>query len=600
MSNIDPVTLSVLWGGLLSASAEMGVTLARTAYSNAVREGLDYSTALFDAAGNMVAQGDYSPGHLGSMAYTVRRALLDYPKDTMEPGDAILVNDPGIGSGHLPDFFMISPIHLDRRIIGFAVNCAHQVDVGGAGAGSQTIQGVMDNFQEGIRFLPTRCYRGGQPERDIFRVIEANVRQPEMVIGDLRAQINANTTGARRLEDLALSYGPDVLSQAMHEIITRSEHEMREALRTIPDGAYSFEDQLDDVGPDTAPVAVKVTVRVKNGEVTVDWDGSGPQREAGMNSYLHYTYAYSLAAIKSVTLPLAPQNEGIIRTVKIAAPEGCFFNPKRPAPCGGRAIAAQRIYEVVLAALSRAVPERVMAAHSHIFNPNIGGTNPRNNRPFVCYEIIIGGIGGRPDKDGEEALCSPFNAANIPIEIQESNTPILVERFELIPDTAGPGKHRGACGLRKDMRIFAEDATLYNLGDRATKGPFGLVGGVAGKRAATILNPGGKRERALHSKGTYRIAKNDVISWRTSGAGGHGDPLDRAINLVQRDVMAGYVSLAGAKRDYGVVIDPKSQQVDGAATDKLRARQRKERAAAVKASGRPKNGARPRRAKVMA
>jgi N-methylhydantoinase B len=598
MSSIDPVTFSVLWGGLLSASAEMGVTLARTAYSNAVREGLDYSTALFDADGNMVAQGDYSPGHLGSMAYTVRRALVDYPKDTMEPGDAILVNDPGIGSGHLPDFFMISPIHLDRRIIGFAVNCAHQVDVGGAGAGSQTIQGVIDNFQEGIRFLPTRCYRAGQPERDIFRVIAANVRQPEMVIGDLRAQINANTTGARRLEDLARSYGADVLAAAMREIIERSERQMREALRKIPNGAYSFSDRLDDIGPDTAPVEVKVTVRVKDGEVTVDWTGSGPQREAGMNSYLHYTYAYSLAAIKSVTLPLAPQNEGIIRTVKITAPEGCFFNPKRPAPCGGRAIAAQRIYEAVLAAMARAVPERIMAAHSHIFNPNLGGTNPRNNRPFVCYEIIIGGIGGRPDKDGEEALCSPFNAANIPIEIQESNTPILVERFELMSDTAGPGKHRGGCGLRKDMRVLSDDATLYNLGDRATNDPFGLEGGKPGRRAATILNPGTRRARVLHSKGTYRVAKNDLISWRTCGAGGYGDPLERALAGVQRDVMAGYVSLAGAKRDYGVVVDAKTLQVDGPATAKLRARLKKERAG--RTNGAPRNGARARRAKVPA
>ncbi len=590
MKQIDPVTFSVLWGGLLSASQEMGVTLARTAYSNAVREGLDYSTALFDAEGNMVAQGDYSPGHLGSMAFTVRRALEDYPKHTMQPGDAILVNDPGIGSGHLPDFFMISPIHLDDQLIGFAVNCAHQVDVGGMGAGSQVIEGVSDNFQEGIRFLPTRCYRAGEPERDIFRVIAANVRQPDKVIGDLRAQINANTTGARRLADLARLYGPETLSAAMREIIERSEIEMRAAIRTIPAGVYSFEDQLDDVGPGTAPVRAKVTVTVDNGNVTIDWSGSGPQREAGLNSYLHYTYAYSLASIKSVTLPLAPQNEGIIRTVKITAPEGCFFNAKRPAPCGGRAISAQRIYEVVLGALAKAVPERIMAAHSHIFNPNLGGIDPRTGRNFVCYEIIIGGIGGRPNKDGEEALCSPFNAANIPIEIQESNNPILVERFELIADSAGPGRFRGACGLRKDIRVLADGASLYNLGDRAVSQPYGLEGGKPGRLATTILNPAGRKRKVLHSKGSYRIAKNDVISWQTSGAGGFGDPLDRAVADVQRDVIADYVSRGAARHDYGVVINPKTMQVDRAATEKLRARMRVTGARGVK------NGARGRKA----
>jgi N-methylhydantoinase B len=576
MNKIDPVTFSVLWGGLLSASQEMGVTLARTAYSNAVREGLDYSTALFDAEGNMVAQGDYSPGHLGSMAFTVRRALQDYPKHTMQPGDAILVNDPGIGSGHLPDFFMISPIHFEERLIGFAVNCAHQVDVGGMGAGSQVIDGVSDNFQEGIRFLPTRCYRAGVPERDIFRVIEANVRAPDKVIGDLRAQINANTTGARRLADLARIHGPDTLEIAMREIIARSEQQMREAIRTIPEGVYTFEDQLDDVGPGTEPVIAKVTVTVKDGDVTIDWTGSGPQREAGVNSYLHYTYAYSLASIKSVTLPMAPQNEGIIRTVKITAPEGCFFNPKRPAPCGGRAISAQRIYEVVLGALSKAVPERIMAAHAHIFNPNLGGIDPRTGRQFVCYEIIIGGIGGRPHKDGEEALCSPFNAANIPIEIQESNSPIIVERFELVPDSGGAGKHRGGCGIRKDIRVLADNVSLYNLGDRSVSQPYGLEGGGPGKRATTILNPGSKREKVLHSKGSYRIAKNDVVSWRTSGAGGFGERLERAVAAVQRDVMAGYVSPAAARRDYGVVIDSKTMQVDGPSTEKLRAKLRKE------------------------
>ncbi len=574
---IDPVTFSVVWGGLLSGAAEMGVTLSRTAYSAAVREGLDYSTALFDADGNMVAQGDYSPGHLGSMAFTVRRALEDYPRETLRPGDAILLNDSRIGSGHLPDFFMISPIHHDAALIGFAVNCAHQVDVGGSGAGSQVIEGIRDNYQEGIRFLPTRCYEAGEPVVDVFRLIGANVRQPEKVIGDLRAQVNANATGARRVKDLARTCGADTLSEAMREIIRRSEAQMRDAIRRIPPGTYRFRDYLDDVGPGTDPVLAQVAVTVEDGEITVDWAGSGPQREAGLNSYLHYTYAYTVAAVKSVTLPTAPQNDGVIRTVRIEAPEGSFFNPRYPAPSGGRATVSHRIYEVVLGALAQAVPDRVMAANSHFFNPNLGGIDPRTGRSFVCYELIIGGTGGRPGKDGEEALASPWNAANIPVEVQESGNPVLIEHFGFVPDSGGAGAFRGSCGLRKDLRLLADGANLYNLGDRTRFAPYGLQGGRPGRLAETLLDPDSRRARAIHSKGSYKLSKGQLVSWRTAGSGGYGDPLKRDVARVAGDAQAGLVSVAAARRDYGVVLDAETLTVDGRATEKLRARLRKAR-----------------------
>lgn len=578
MQTLDPITFSVLWGGLLSAASEMGVTLSRTAYSAAVREGLDYSTALFDADGNMVAQGDYSPGHLGSMAFTVRRVLEDYPKETMEPGDAILLNDSRIGSGHQPDFFMISPIFHEEALIGFAVNCAHHVDVGGAGAGSQVIEGIIDSYQEGIHFLPTRCYRAGEPVADIFRIIGANVRQPDLVIGDLRAQVNANNTGARRLQALAEQYGCDTLGAAMNEVIVRSEASMREAISTIPEGVYSYQDCMDDVGPGTEPVVAKVTVTVRDGEIEVDWEGSGPQREAGLNSYIHYTYAYTIAAIKSVTLPRAPQNDGVIRTIAIKAPEGSFFNPRPPAASGGRATISHRIYEVVLRALAGAVPERVMAANSHFYNPNLGGVDPRSGRPFVCYELIIGGIGGRTDKDGEEALASPWNAGNIPVEIQESLAPLVVERFGTIADSAGAGKNRGGCGIRRDIRVLADDVNFYNLGDRAVYQPFGLIGGKPGRLAETLLNPGTKDEKALHSKGSYRLSEGDLISWRTAGAGGYGDPYEREPWRVLRDVREGFVTIEAAERDYGVVIDPADMTVRDVETAAARKARRGDKA----------------------
>lgn len=568
VEQLDPVTFSVIWGGLLSTAAEMGVTLTRTAYSVAVREGSDFSTGVFSAEGDMVAQGDYSPGHLGSMAFCVRRMLQDYPAVTLAPGDAIICNDPGIGAGHLPDLYMMSPVFYKERLVAFAVNIAHQIDIGGSGAGSQTITGIQDNFQEGLRFLPTRAFVKGEPVRDIFRVIEANVRVPE-VLGDIRAQYTANLTGARRIEELAGRYGAEVLRQAMAQLIEQSEAQMRAAIRVLPAGVYTFHDRMDDVGPDTEPVEAHVTVTIGDGKIVLDWAGSGPQREAGCNSYLHYTAAYSIAAVKSVTLAAAPQNEGIIRTIEVRAPEGSFFNPTRPAPCGGRAVVSHRIYEVAMGALAKAVPERAIAATSHFFNPNIGGSHPRTGRQFICWESVIGGIGARATKDGIEATSSPWNGTNVPIEIQESRNPVMIERLELITDSAGPGKFRGGCGLRKDLRLLAGPSTFYNLGDRHVYPPYGLSGGKPGRVGVTWLNPGTRKARKLHSKGTYRLDAGDLLSFQTAGAGGFGNPQERMPEAVLRDVRNGLVSVAEAAKSYGVVLDSKLA-IDAAATARRR------------------------------
>jgi N-methylhydantoinase B len=568
-NEIDPVTFSVVWGGLLTAAAEMGVTLSRTAYSVAVREGTDFSTAVFDPDGNLVAQGDYSPGHLGSMAFAVRRMLQDFPTDSLREGDAIICNDPAIGSGHLPDIYMVSPAFLNGDLLGYAVNIAHQIDIGGAASGSQSVAGLFDNYQEGLRIMPTRLYAGGEPNADIFRMIEANVRVSD-VLGDIRAQYTANMDGARRLRELGALYGAATLRACMTEILARSKEAMVGALRELRPGTYTYEDRMDDVGPDTEPVVFKVTVTVSEGGINIDWAGSGPQRDAGMNSYLTYTTAYSVAAVKSVTLPHVPQNQGIIGVITVTAPEGSFLNPRRPAPCGGRAVVSPRIYEVVMAALSQAVPERALAGQSHQFNPILGGPDPKTGQPFVCWELTMGGIGGRSNKDGLEATSFPANASNVPIEVQEARKPVIFEHFGLIPDSAGAGTFRGGCGVRRDLRLTADKVTLFNLGDRVRYAPFGLFGGGSGAKGATILNAGTAGERELNSKGTYLLKDNDVISWRTSGAGGYGDPRARDPLRVVFDVEEGLVSPAAARDIYGVVVDPLTLTYDATATAALR------------------------------
>jgi len=568
-SKLDPITFSVIWGGVVAAAAEIGTTLTRTAYSTAVREGSDFSTGMFDAEGNMVSQGDYSPGHLGSMAYTVKKMLDYFPIEELSPGDAIVCNDPAIGSGHLPDVFQVCPIFHADTLIGFAVNIAHQIDIGGGAVGGQQVQGVRSMFQEGLRLMPVRLFHKDEPCPDIFRIIEANVRVPE-VIGDMRAQYIANQAGGVRLNALAAQYGVDTLPQALSQICGQTEVAMRAAINQLKPGTYQFQDQLDDVGPGTEPVIAKVAVTIGDGHVHVDWTGSGPQREAGLNSYISYTNAYTLAAVKSVTLPLIPQNAGVTRVVSTHAPLGSFFNPRHPAPCGGRATVSHRIYETIMGALAQAVPERVIAANSHFFNPNIGIPSPRTGRLSIVWETIIGGNGARADADGVEAMASPWNGTNMPVELQEFLCPILVERVGFIPDSAGAGKFRGGSGLLKEMRMLAPGGALTNLGDRHVTPPYGLDGGRAGKLGRTVLNPGTNVEQVLHAKGNYDLAEGDLISWRTAGAGGVGDPFTRDPQRVLADVLDGFVTIEGARCDYGVVIDTAHMVVDLGATTALR------------------------------
>jgi N-methylhydantoinase B len=543
----------VVWGGLLTAAAEMGVILTRTAYSVAVREGTDFSTAVFDYNGYLIAQGDYSPGHLGSMAFAVRRMLEEFPVSSLRPGDAIVCNDPGIGSGHLPDLYMVCPAFFDGELIGYAVNIAHHMDIGGAGSGSQAVAGVFDNYQEGLRILPTKIYDGGVENNLLFRMIGANVRISE-VLGDIRAQYTSCIGAIRRLEELASRYGSATLKTCMAQIISSCRKAMEDVLSELRPGTYHFEDRMDDVGPDTEPVLARVAVTVSSDGIFVDWAGSGSQRYAGMNSYLNYTTAYSIAAVKSLTLPNIPQNQGIIGAIHVTAPEGSFFNPKRPAACGGRAVVSPRIYEVVMGALAQAVPERSIAATAHMFNPNLGGIDDKG-RPFVCWELILGGTGARHNQDGLEATSFPANSSNVPIEVQEMHMPVRVEYYGMICDTGGPGTYRGGCGVRRDVRVLVDNVTLFNLGDRVTSAPFGLDGGGPAACGATKLNPGSTDEQDLHSKGTYQLRRGDVVSWRTSGGGGYGDPRRRPAELVLRDVNDGLVSKEMALKQYGVVVN---------------------------------------------
>jgi N-methylhydantoinase B len=568
MKRIDPVTLGVIWGGFVSIAAEMGATLRRTAFSEVVREGMDFSPGIFDEKGRLVAQGDYSPGHLGSMPYAVQSVLQYFPKETLKPGDVLLMNDLYMGSGHLPDFFMITPIFYKDRTVGYTVNCCHQQDVGGAGAGSTVVTNVSECFQEGIRILPVKIYKEGNPNEDIFRIIEANVRVPEKVVGDMKAQVNANYVGGMRILEMVESYGIDELNGYIDEILDRSEMAMREAIRNIPDGDYPFQDYLDDCGEGTEPILFNVTVRIRDSEALIDFAGSSPQTESGLNSMLNYTRAYAYFALKCLTEPFIPQNGGCMRPVRVTAPEGSFFNPKFPAAGGGRAMVSHRIFEVVIGALAPVLKERVIAGHSQGATPCFGGIHPGTGRHFVCVDLIKGSFGARPFKDGADALVCSMNPRNIPVEAHEQKFPILVECLQFIPDSGGPGKFRGGVGVRKDIRTLSK-MKLFNLTDRFRFAPYGLFGGKSGAKGATVLRRGSE-EIPLHSKGAYNLEPGDVVSFVISGAGGYGNPMERDVQMVLKDVVGGYVSVEGARKDYGAVIHPENLTVDPEETQKLR------------------------------
>ena len=554
---MDPLTVAVVWGRLAAIAEEMAEAQQRTAYSDQVREGGDYSTAVFDAAGRMLAQANRSPAHLGAMPDAVRNMLAVYPPGTLEPGDVVVLNDPYLGAGHLPDLFAMSPAFVVDRLVGFVASCVHLTDVGGPAPGSQAIVGVHDLVEEGLRLPPTLIYRRGAPVQEILALIEANVRVPEIVLGDIRAQRAALHVGATKLSELDTRVGIETIEQAAEEILDRSERAVRDGLSAIEAGTARFVDHVDDYGPGTPPIKMEVAVTVGAGEICFDFSGTDAQTPSSLNCTLSYTKAYCYWVTKAITTrDTIPQNEGQLRPVRVVAPPGCFFNPVPPAALGGRALMNQRIVELIFGALAQAMPERVCAASGQWVNPIFGGTDPGTGRPFIFYDYVMAGVGARATKDGVDAISPVVSVENIPVEAQEARNPIVVERYELISDSGGAGRHRGGLGVRKDIRVLAGDVVLSNLTDRHVFAPYGLDGGRDGMLGSIVLNPNTPGERRLHSKEVVRLARDDVVSFRCAGSGGVGSPVERPRDSIDKDVREGRVTPEAVQRDYGLEASP--------------------------------------------
>lgn len=546
---MEPVTRAIIWSAFVSIAEESAAVIERTAHSQVVREAADFSTAIFDARGRMLGQGAHSVGHLGSMNFALRHIVERFPLDQLADGDVICFNDPAIGAGHLPDIYVIAPLFHEDALVGFAANAAHHVDVGGSNPGSMGIVGVTELVQEGLFLPPVLLYRRNRPVEDVFTIIAANSRAPEAIRGDLEAQVAGLFAARERATRLYRAYGTPVVEEAAAALFDWTEREMRDGLRAVPDGVYRASDWIDGWGPGTPRLRLAVTVTITGDQARIDFDGTSPQVPAGMNSYYNYTFSYGYFALKCVVGASAPQNDGSLRPVTVTAPEGSLLNPRPGAPCAGRAVLNFRIYELVLQALAQAVPEQVVAPGPQAFNLTFGGTDPRTQRPFVCYELLLGNFGGRPDSDGPDGLTSIVNTANVSVEVNEQRYPIRVDRVELMTDRFGPGRFRSSLPVRRDYRMLCDDVTFTNGTDRHASAPPGLHGGHDGVPGETVLIRAGVEEQ-LDSKGTYRLRAGDVVSIRPAGGGGYGEPAERAPEAVDRDLEEGLISRAAATRGY--------------------------------------------------
>jgi N-methylhydantoinase B len=570
---IDPITLEVIQSGLATIVDGMALSVMRTAYSGVVKDALDYSTAFCDRTGEMIAQGLTIVLHLGSFPSAVRHILAEYGS-RLYPGDVYILNDPyGSGGIHLPDIYIIKPVFVDEDLEGFSCVLAHHTDVGGLVPGSNSTA-TTEIFQEGIRIPALKLFERGVPNEAILAILEKNVRVPDKVLGDLRAEIAAAAVGEREYLKFVRRHGIQTLRRYIDQLLSISERLARQEIESIPDGRYEFEGHIDGDSIETGPVNIQVALTVLGDRLVVDFAGTSAQVKAGINSPLPFSQSAVYGALRLVMDPTIPNCGGYFRPVEIRAPEGTVVNPRFPAPCGARGITGFRIMETVLGALAQAVPARVPAdGEGGNTIVSIGGYDAAGT-PFVYVDLIAGARGGSPRGDGCEGVPHPAsNIANTPVEIAETELPIRIERYGLVPDSGGAGKYRGALGQVREVRCLAEEAVLQIRSDKRRFPPYGLHGGQSGAPSWNVLDAGG-RQHVLPTLTMTSMHKDDVLVHLMAGGGGWGSPLDRDAELVRADVVSEKVTIAHARGAYGVVVDPATLQVDRAATEELRAKMR--------------------------
>ncbi len=566
MTRFDPLTLEILWQRLITVVDEMATILVRTSFSTVVGAANDFGCEIMDANGNSLAHATRSMPVFNRTLPNVTRAVVDkFGRDSMRPGDVFIANDPWLNAGHHPDVAIMTPFFRDGRLIGFAANIAHLADLGGTLDSNQ----AREAYEEGLLIPMARLYDQGQLNEVIFDFIAGNVRVPEMVIGDIHAQVTANQTGGEKILALMEEYRLDDLQPLAAEIQARSETAMRRAITAVPDGEYRSQvlfDEFDGV------LNIDCRVIIAGDTLTVDFSGSAPQQpQGGINCTFTYAKAHASYGLKCILLPDVPSNSGCFRPISIEAPSGSILNARYPASVRMRTKTGWYVHHALFAALVDILPDQVMGGPGVIGGLTIFATDEETGKTQHSWFFNGGGMGAGSTVDGNATTIYPSSASNVPVELFEVAVPVLVEAKEYLTDSGGPGRQRGGLGLRMTFRAL-DNQTITPIASTWLHGqnipPFGLQGGGDANAAHVYLN--GRqlsREEVIRETGNMPLESADMrVSFDTTGGGGFGPPVDRPPERVWADVRDELVSIEQAAEIYGVIIDPDTLEVDEAAT----------------------------------
>jgi N-methylhydantoinase B len=542
----DPVALQVIWRRLIAIADEAATTLRRTSFSPIVRESNDFACVLFDASGRAIAENTIGiPSFNMTLGRTLDHFLTKRPASEWRPSDVGMCNDPWLTSGHLPDITIIAPIFLGKRLLGWAGSIAHMADIGGALWSADT----REVFEEGIRFPFSLLMREGVYNEDLVRILRANVRIPDLVMGDIAAQISAGEAAGRALKSLAEHERISDFSEISGAIREKSEKAMRRAIAQIPDGSYKSAIDMD--GTDDGPIHIEVEIKKKGTDLFIDYAGTSPQAGRAINTVLNYTEAYTCYPLKCLFDPLTPRNDGSYKMIHVKAPEGSIVNPRFPAPVHARQLVGHCLPAVLYRALAPVVSERVTADSGSAPTLRVLINGFRDDRtPYTTIFFINGGMGARAGRDGLSATCFPSNVVCGSMEIIEALAPLRIWQKELAVDSGGAGRFRGGLGQDVEIELIGrERANISVLSDRARHPAEGLLDGQSGSPSRITLNG---QENAIPTKGKSRIKQGDRLRIRYPGGGGYGDPRHRSKTAVQNDLEEGLVSKDTAQRIYGL------------------------------------------------
>lgn len=541
MTQLNPVKIGVVWERLNGLMDQVAETCVRTSFSSVVRENYDFAIGLLDARGRQIAQSRRSvPSFIGTMSRTLTAMLDKFPVEGLSDGDVLITNDGWLGTGHLNDITMIKPLFREGRHIGFVGSIFHTVDIGGAPSPS-----AKDCFEEGLNIPVSKILIAGEENQLLVDILNANLREPEETLGDIRSQFSSYHTCSDRLFRLLNEEDLDDLEAFSDDVLDRSEASLRRAIAAIPDGTYT--DVLTADGFDH-PLDIRCSVTIAGSDIIVDFAGTAGQIEYPVNSPMTFTQAYSCYAIKCALDPGTPINDGAFRPITVTAPEGTLVNPRRPAPVWGRHLSGHYMPPAIYGALSQIAPDKIIAdCGSPLWNVYFKGRRDGEDRPFVKMFFMNGGHGARPTQDGPGCLSFPSNVSNQAIEQFENQTPLLVEEKALVPDTGGIGEFRGGNAQRLTFRnIGTGPVTVTIRHERVDNPPRGLLGGGKGSGGLDLVN-----DMRIAAKSQTRLAPDDRVTFQTPGGGGMGQPENRKPQAIQTDIDSGLVTADRAKQDYG-------------------------------------------------